>query len=107
MKSAAELVREARSQIQTVSPQDAYREILSGAAVLLDVREPMESEQHIEGSVQVPRGAARVRCRSHKSQTQARVESEPPGDRVLRVGYARNARRAHPEDDGLQKRRQS
>ncbi len=28
----------------------------SGKAVLLDVREPVEWEQHIKGSVQVPRG---------------------------------------------------
>jgi rhodanese-related sulfurtransferase len=55
-KTAAELVQEARAQIQNVSPRDARDEIASGKAVVLDVREPMEWEQHIEGSVQVPRG---------------------------------------------------
>ena len=55
-KTAAELVQEARAQIQNVSPKDARDEIASGKAVVLDVREPMEWEQHIEGSVQVPRG---------------------------------------------------
>jgi len=55
-KTAAELVQEARAQIENVSPKDALDQFASGKAVLLDVREPMEWEQHIEGSVQVPRG---------------------------------------------------
>jgi len=55
-KTAAELVQEARAEIHSVSPKNALDEIVSGKAVLLDVREPMEWEQHIEGSVQVPRG---------------------------------------------------
>jgi rhodanese-related sulfurtransferase len=55
-KTAAELVQEARTHIKNVSPRDALREIASGEAVVLDVREPAEWEQHIQGSVQVPRG---------------------------------------------------
>jgi rhodanese-related sulfurtransferase len=105
-KTAAELVQEARAQIQNVSPKNALDEIASGKAVLLDVREPAEWEEHIEGSVQVPRGVARVRCRSHESAAQLRAGSEPPRDRVLQVGGTRHARRPHPENNGLRKHRQ-
>jgi rhodanese-related sulfurtransferase len=55
-KTAAELVAEARAEVENVSPGDAYEEIKAGTAVALDVREPVEWEHHIEGSVQVPRG---------------------------------------------------
>jgi rhodanese-related sulfurtransferase len=55
-KSVAELVAEAKSQIESVSPQGASTETASGAAVLLDIREPVEWEHHIAGAVQVPRG---------------------------------------------------
>jgi rhodanese-related sulfurtransferase len=71
-KTAAELVQEARAQIQNVSPKNALDEIASGKAVPLDVREPVEWEQHIEGSVQVPRGllefAADPKSPQHKPE---------------------------------------
>jgi rhodanese-related sulfurtransferase len=54
--TAAEMVGQANAQIEHVSPKEASDEVASGAAVLLDVREPVEWEQHIKGSVQVPRG---------------------------------------------------
>jgi rhodanese-related sulfurtransferase len=55
-KTAAEMVAEARAQIESISPQAAHDEIAAGQAVALDVREPVEWEQHIGGAVQVPRG---------------------------------------------------
>jgi rhodanese-related sulfurtransferase len=55
-KTAAEMVGEANAQIEHVSPKDASDEVAAGKAVLLDVREPVEWEQHIKGAVQVPRG---------------------------------------------------
>jgi rhodanese-related sulfurtransferase len=54
--TAAAMVGEANAQIEHVSPKEASDEVASGKAVLLDVREPVEWEQHIKGSVQVPRG---------------------------------------------------
>ena len=55
-KSAAELVAEARSQVEAVSPEDTAAEVSAGA-VLLDVRETEECQHgHIDGSVQIPRG---------------------------------------------------
>lgn len=55
-KTAAQLVQEARKQIENVAPREAFEEITTGDAVALDVREPVEWENHIEGAVQVPRG---------------------------------------------------
>jgi rhodanese-related sulfurtransferase len=55
-KTVAELVGQAKSSIEAVSPQEAAAEVAAGKAVLLDVREPVEWEHHIEGAVQVPRG---------------------------------------------------
>ena len=55
-RTVAELVAEAMAQVENVAPQDAAAEASAGTAVLLDVREPVEWEHHIEGAVQVPRG---------------------------------------------------
>jgi len=49
--TAAEMVAEANAQIEKVSPKDAFDEMASGQAVLLDVREPVEWEHHIKGSL--------------------------------------------------------
>ncbi len=54
--TAAQMVGNANAQIGHVSPKDASAEVASGKAVMLDVREPVEWEQHIKGAVQVPRG---------------------------------------------------
>ena len=54
--TAAQMVGEANAQIEHVSPKDASDQVASGKAVMLDVREPVEWEQHIKGAVQVPRG---------------------------------------------------
>ena len=55
-QTAAQMVTDAAAQIGSVTPQEAAVELASGSAVLLDVREPVEWEQYIEGAVQVPRG---------------------------------------------------
>jgi rhodanese-related sulfurtransferase len=54
--TALELVMQARAQLENISPSDAQAELASGRAVVIDVREPVEWEQHVEGAVQVPRG---------------------------------------------------
>ena len=54
--TAAQMVAEAKSRVETISPGDAQKEIESGQAIALDVREPVEWESHIGGAVQVPRG---------------------------------------------------
>lgn len=55
-KSVAEMIGEAKTLIEYVSPEAAAAELGSGGAVFLDVREPVEWEHYIAGSVQIPRG---------------------------------------------------
>jgi len=55
-KTAAEMVGQATAQVEGISPQDASAENAASKVVFLDVREPVEWEEHIEGAVQVPRG---------------------------------------------------
>lgn len=56
VKSIVEMIGEARAQIESVSPEAASEELDAGEPVLIDIREPVEWEQHISGAVQVPRG---------------------------------------------------
>jgi len=57
MKTAMEMIGEARSLVGTVSPADASTELTAGSAVAVDVREPDEWQHgHIDGSVPAPRG---------------------------------------------------
>ena len=55
-KTAAQMVAEAAAEVEGIAPKDAHDQVTAGRAILLDVREPVEWEQHIEGAVQVPRG---------------------------------------------------
>jgi rhodanese-related sulfurtransferase len=55
-KSVAEMIGEAKAQVESVSPKDAAAEMDAGGAVFLDVREPPEWEQHVTGAIQIPRG---------------------------------------------------
>ena len=50
------MIVEAKAQVENVSPQQAFEELKEGKTTLLDVREPVEWESHIDGAVQVPRG---------------------------------------------------
>jgi len=55
-KSVAEMIGEARAEIELVSPDAASKELAAGGPIVIDVREPVEWERHIEGALQVPRG---------------------------------------------------
>ena len=54
--TAGEMVRDAMARIDVVTPEAAAEEIGRAGVVMVDVREPVEWEHHITGSVQVPRG---------------------------------------------------
>jgi len=54
--SVAEMIGDARAQIELVAPEAVSDEMASGSVVLVDVREPVEWERHIAGALQVPRG---------------------------------------------------
>lgn len=56
VKSVKEMIGEARTQIELVSPETASEELAAGGPVLVDIREPIEWERHIQGALQVPRG---------------------------------------------------
>ena len=56
VKSVVEMIGEARAQIESVSPEAVSKELAAGGPVVIDVREPVEWEQHIQGALQVPRG---------------------------------------------------
>lgn len=56
MTTAAQMVSDANAQLDLVSPADAWAEVSSGDVVLVDIREPLEWAESIEGSLQIPRG---------------------------------------------------
>ncbi len=57
-RTAAELVAEAKQRVENLSPEQAAAELASGAAVLVDLREPGERVENgaIPGAVHAPRG---------------------------------------------------
>ncbi|HEY1114072.1 MAG TPA: rhodanese-like domain-containing protein [Chitinophagaceae bacterium] len=57
-KSATDLVKEARQQIEHLSPQQVHKEVSNGKATLIDLRESEELKQggKIPQSVHAPRG---------------------------------------------------
>ena len=57
-KSAADLVQEAKQQIENLSPQQVHEELRKENATLIDIRESEELKQNgaIQGSVHAPRG---------------------------------------------------
>ena len=80
MKTAAEMVQEARAQVESITPKAAYEELSTGEAVALDIREPVEWEHHVEGAVQVPRGILEFVADPTSPRHNAELD---PGRRVI------------------------
>ena len=56
-KKASELVAEAKTQVENVTPDEVEAAVQSGEAVLIDVREAEEvAAGRIPGSIHIPRG---------------------------------------------------
>ena len=57
-KSATDLVREAKQQIENLSPHQVHEELSKGNVTLIDIRDSEELKQNgkIQGSVHAPRG---------------------------------------------------
>jgi rhodanese-related sulfurtransferase len=57
-KSATDLVKEAKQQIENLTPQQVQQELSNGNVTLIDIRESEELQQNgkIPGSVHAPRG---------------------------------------------------
>ncbi len=58
MRTAAEMVANAKQQVENLTVEQAAAEIEAGDAVVVDIREPSErdADGYIEGSVFAPRG---------------------------------------------------
>ena len=56
-KGAMDLVADAKSKVENLTPDQVAQELESGDAVLVDIREPQEREAaSIPGSISAPRG---------------------------------------------------
>lgn len=57
-KTAMDFVKEAKAQIQNLSPRQVLEELATGNSILIDIREAEELQQNgkIAGSVHAPRG---------------------------------------------------
>ena len=90
VKSVTEMIGEARAEIELVSPEAVSKELAAGGLVVIDVREPVEWERHIEGALQVPRGLLEFVADPASPRFNSRLE---PSRRVI-VYCASGARAA-------------
>ena len=97
VKKAADLVAEAKGQIDNLTPEQVAHEVQNGA-VLVDIRDGMEREPGVE-RVHPRRGA----CLARVAQVPRR--SVEAGDPALRLGRTLGARGEDPQGDGLHRRR--
>ena len=88
-QTATEMVGQAMTQIENVSPKDAFDEMTSDHVVFLDVREPVEWERHIAGAVQVPRGL--LEFVADPASPRHKPELDPAGRVIV---YCRSGTRA-------------
>jgi rhodanese-related sulfurtransferase len=81
-KSAAELVAEAKAQIENLDPDAVEAELASGDAVLVDIRDAEELAEtgRIPGSVHVPRGMLEFRADPSTAYHQPELD---PSARVI------------------------
>ncbi len=81
-KTAAELVGDAKSRIENLSPDEVESEIRQGDAVLVDIREAEELDAagRIPGAVHVPRGMLEFRADPTSPYHQAPLD---PSKRVI------------------------
>ena len=80
-KKASELVAEAKAKIENLDPDTVERELGSGDAVLVDIREAEELQGgRIEGSVHVSRGMLEFRADPTSPYHQEQLD---PSKRVI------------------------
>lgn len=87
--TAAQMLAEAATKIDQVSPEQAAQELAAGTAVFCDVREPVEWEHYIEGAIQIPRGLLEFQADPASPRHNAALD---PGKRV--IVYCRSGSRA-------------
>jgi len=80
-KSAGELVAAAKADLEALGPDDVERELSSGDAVVVDLREADElGNGRIPGAVHVPRGMLEFRADPTSTYHQAPLD---PSKRVI------------------------
>ena len=81
-KTAAELVAEAKGQIENLDPDTVESELASGEVILVDIRDAPELEANgrIPGSIHVPRGMLEFRA---DPSTPYHQEPLDPAKRVI------------------------
>lgn len=91
-KSASDMVAEAKSKIENLSNDEVEAEMQDGDALIVDIREPGELQEHgkIPGSVHVPRGLLEFKADPSSPMHDAQLD---PSKRVI-VHCAGGARSA-------------
>ncbi|HVM09851.1 MAG TPA: rhodanese-like domain-containing protein [Acidimicrobiales bacterium] len=81
-KKAAELVAEAKARIENLDADAVERELQAGDAVLVDIRDTPELQEHgrIPGSVHIPRGMLEFRA---DTTSPYHLEPLDPSKRVI------------------------
>lgn len=81
MRSVSELVAAAKAGIENLSPADVAAEIERGEVVIVDVREPAETEAGvIDGAIHAPRGMLEFHA---DASTPYHLEELAPERRVI------------------------
>ncbi|HEY1119666.1 MAG TPA: rhodanese-like domain-containing protein [Acidimicrobiales bacterium] len=82
MKKAADLVAEAKANVENLDPDAVERELQGGDAVLVDIRDApeLDADGCIPGSVHVPRGMLEFRADTSSPYHQAPLD---PSKRVI------------------------
>jgi len=81
-RKAADLVAEAKSRVENLGPDAVEQELRSGDAILVDIRDAPELDEHgrIPGSIHVPRGMLEFRA---DTTSPYHVDPLDPSKRVI------------------------
>ena len=106
-KTFGQMVAEARSEVEVLSPQDAQARMLQNPnALVLDVRQADDlGDAYIPGALDIPLGVLPIRPNPRTAEggdRRAAARPQPAGDRHLRRRRPGGARRKNVEGYGLQ-----
>ncbi|MGB3690794.1 MAG: rhodanese-like domain-containing protein [Jannaschia helgolandensis] len=98
-KSMKDLVADARSHIDTISPAEAH-EAMQGGDMILDVREPAELDNDgaVDGAVHIPRGLVEAQADPETGKGNAALTARRDGGGRVHVLCASGARAALAAD---------
>jgi rhodanese-related sulfurtransferase len=98
-KSMKDLVADARSRVDAISPAEAHAAMKQGD-VILDVREPAEldSDGAVAGAVHIPRGLVEAQADADTGKANAALVAKRGGEGRVHVLCASGARAALAAD---------